>query len=170
VSGGSPLPLPRWTVGVEETTTSRTCDRVRRRRWLWRLVHDLEIVKWTTTSTTCVFVKSSSTTFVREHSPRFRSSRVSSPLLPSHRVLMASLCSCVGKFLFSMLWTHQGAPVGLPGGVTGAVGCGYSPGEWRRGERGVGEDLGKIWGMHGLGCLLSLISQKFKQCHGWGLF
>jgi hypothetical protein len=26
------------------------CDRVRRHRRLWRLVHDLEIVKWTTTS------------------------------------------------------------------------------------------------------------------------
>jgi hypothetical protein len=31
---------------------NRTCDRVRRRRRLWRLIHDLEIVKWTTTSTT----------------------------------------------------------------------------------------------------------------------
>jgi hypothetical protein len=45
VSGGSLLPLPRWTEGVEETTTSRTCDRVWGRRRLWRRVHDLEIVK-----------------------------------------------------------------------------------------------------------------------------
>jgi hypothetical protein len=45
-------PLPRCTEGVEESTTSRTCDRVRGRRWLWRRVHDLVIVKWTTTSTT----------------------------------------------------------------------------------------------------------------------
>jgi hypothetical protein len=37
---------------MEETTISRTCDRVRRCRRLWRLVHDREIVKWTTTSTT----------------------------------------------------------------------------------------------------------------------
>jgi hypothetical protein len=54
--------------------------------------------------------------------------------------------------------------VGLPGGVTGAVGCGYSPGEWRRGERVVGEDLGKIWGMHGLGPFsLSLSFLKYSN-------
>jgi hypothetical protein len=52
VSGGSLLPLPRWTEGVEESTTSHTCDWVWRRRRLWRRVHDLEIVKWTTISTT----------------------------------------------------------------------------------------------------------------------
>jgi hypothetical protein len=34
------------------TSPNRTCDRVWRRRWLWRLVYDLVIVKWTTTSTT----------------------------------------------------------------------------------------------------------------------
>jgi hypothetical protein len=114
VSGGSRLPLPRWTMDVEETTTSRACDWVRRCRRLWRLVHDLEIVKWTTTSTmrktmstTCVFVKSPSAMFVRERNSRFRSSRVSSSLLPSRRVFLASLCSCVGKFLFPMLRTHQ---------------------------------------------------------------
>jgi hypothetical protein len=59
------------------TSPNRMCDQVRRRRRMWRLVHDLEIVKWTTTSTTCIFVESSSTTFVQERNPRFRSSRVS---------------------------------------------------------------------------------------------
>jgi hypothetical protein len=83
VSGRSLLPLPRWTKGMEETTTSCMCDRVWRRHWLWRLVHNLEIVKWMTMSTTCVFVKSSSATFVQECKPRFWSSRVSSSLLPS---------------------------------------------------------------------------------------
>jgi hypothetical protein len=52
---------------VWRMSPSRTCDRVRRRRRLWRLVHNLEIVKWTTTSTTYVFIESSSTMFVREH-------------------------------------------------------------------------------------------------------
>jgi hypothetical protein len=67
VSGGSLLPLPSSTEGVEETSASRTCDRVRRRRRLWRLVHDLEIIKWTTASTRYVFIESSSAMFVREH-------------------------------------------------------------------------------------------------------
>jgi hypothetical protein len=48
--------------------------------------------------TTCVFVKSPSATFVRERNPRFRSLRVSSPLLPSRRVFLASLCSCIWIF------------------------------------------------------------------------
>jgi hypothetical protein len=74
---------------------------------MWRLVHDRKIFKWTTTSTTCVFVESSSATFVWERNPCFRSSRVSSLLLPSRRVFLASLCSCIGKILFSMLRTHQ---------------------------------------------------------------
>jgi hypothetical protein len=52
VSGGSLLPLPRWTEGVEESTISRMCIRARGRRRLWRCVHDLMIVKWTTTLTT----------------------------------------------------------------------------------------------------------------------
>jgi hypothetical protein len=43
-----------------------------------RQVNDyVDYVKWTTTSTTCVFIESSLTTFVQEHNPRFRSSRVS---------------------------------------------------------------------------------------------
>jgi hypothetical protein len=46
----------------------------------------------------CVFVESPSATFVRERNPRFWSSRVSSLLLPSRRVFLASLCSCVGIF------------------------------------------------------------------------
>jgi hypothetical protein len=50
---------------------------------------------------------SSSTMFVRELNPCFRSLRVSSLLLPSRRVLLTSLFSCVGKFLFSMLRTHH---------------------------------------------------------------
>jgi hypothetical protein len=50
VFGGSLLPLPRWTEGVEESTSSCTCDRARGRCQLWRRVHDLVIVKWTTTS------------------------------------------------------------------------------------------------------------------------
>jgi hypothetical protein len=50
---------------------SHMCDRVWRRRQFWRLVHDLVIVKWTTTSTTYVFIEFSSTTFVREHKPHF---------------------------------------------------------------------------------------------------
>jgi hypothetical protein len=62
---------------------NRTCDRVWRRRRLWRLVHDLVIVKWTTTLTTSSerlhqlrqvndyvdyvrLCKSSPSTFVRE--------------------------------------------------------------------------------------------------------
>jgi hypothetical protein len=57
-----------------------------------------DYVKWTTTSSTCVFVKSSSATFVRERNPRFQSMRVSSLLLPSRRVFLASLCPCVGIF------------------------------------------------------------------------
>jgi hypothetical protein len=60
------------------------------------------------------------------------------------------------------------------------VGCGYSPSEWRRGERGVGEDLSKIWCMHGLGSLLSLSFLKnsnngmaraflvwYESAHAW---
>jgi hypothetical protein len=53
------------------TSSSRTCDRVRRRRRLWRLVQDLVIVKWTTMSTTYIFIESSSIIFVRERKPRF---------------------------------------------------------------------------------------------------
>jgi hypothetical protein len=45
------------------TSPNRTCDRLRRRRRLWRLVHDLEIVKWTTTY---IYIESSSAMFVRE--------------------------------------------------------------------------------------------------------
>jgi hypothetical protein len=57
-----------------------------------------DYVKWTTMSTTCVFFKFPSAMFVRERNPHFRSSRVSSPLLPSRRVFLSSLCSCVGNF------------------------------------------------------------------------
>jgi hypothetical protein len=39
--------------------------------------HYIDYVKWTTTSTPCVFIKSPSATFVRERNPRYRSSRVS---------------------------------------------------------------------------------------------
>jgi hypothetical protein len=46
------------------------------------------------------FVKSPSATFVRERNPHFWSLRVSSPLLPSRRVFLASLCSCVEIFCF----------------------------------------------------------------------
>jgi hypothetical protein len=49
-------------------------------------------------STTYVFIESSSAKFVWEHNPRFRSSRVSSPLLPSHRVFLASFVFMRRKF------------------------------------------------------------------------
>jgi hypothetical protein len=52
VSGRSLLLLPRWTEDVEESTMSCTCDRARGRCRLWRRVHDLVIVKWTTMLTT----------------------------------------------------------------------------------------------------------------------
>jgi hypothetical protein len=116
VSGGSLLPLPRWTEGVKESMSSCTCDRARGRCQLWHRVHDLVIVKWTTTSTTS--------------SERLRRLRASSSTLHRQRlcgnVIPASglwglvnrcyhlvefswlvLCSCVGNFLFSMLRTHQ---------------------------------------------------------------
>jgi hypothetical protein len=68
--GGVPAdPYFRCPAGPRawRTSPNRTCDRVRRCRRLWRLGHDLEIVKWTTTSTTYVYIESSSATFVREH-------------------------------------------------------------------------------------------------------
>jgi hypothetical protein len=37
---------------VWRLSPNHTCDRVRGRHRLWHRVHDLEIVKWTTTSTT----------------------------------------------------------------------------------------------------------------------
>jgi hypothetical protein len=63
-----------------------------------------------------------------------------------------------------------GVPVGLSGGVAGSVGCAYPPGEWGRGERGFGEDLGKILMHAWLKFLLSpSFSQNFEQWHGWGI-
>jgi hypothetical protein len=69
------------------TSPNRTYDRVCRRCRLWRLIHDLEIIKWTTTSTTYIYTilrsssdrlcSSSLTMFVRERKYRFRSSRLS---------------------------------------------------------------------------------------------
>jgi hypothetical protein len=49
------------------------------------------------------------------------------------------------------------------------VGCAYPPGEWRRGEREVGRDLGKILCMHGSGfpLLLSFL-ENFESRLGWG--
>jgi hypothetical protein len=80
--GGSLLPLPRWTEGMEDVTEPYVWPNTEEppvvapctRSW------DRQVnvyVKWTTMFTTCVFVESSSTTFVRERNPHFRSSRVS---------------------------------------------------------------------------------------------
>jgi hypothetical protein len=52
------------------------------------------------------------------------------------------------------------SPKRLAGGAAWPVGCTYPPGEWRRGERGVGGDLGKILRMHGSGLPLSFFSFK----------
>jgi hypothetical protein len=49
------------------------CTRSRDRQ----VNHYVNYVKWTTTSTTCIFLDSPSATFVRERNPRYRSSRVS---------------------------------------------------------------------------------------------
>jgi hypothetical protein len=52
--GGVPAdPYFRFPTGPRawRTSPNRTCDRVRRRRRMWRLVHDRKIVKWTTKST-----------------------------------------------------------------------------------------------------------------------
>jgi hypothetical protein len=61
-------PYFRYPTGPRawRTSPNRTCDRVRRRHQLWRLVHNLEIVKWMTTSTTYVFIESSLVTFMQE--------------------------------------------------------------------------------------------------------
>jgi hypothetical protein len=84
-SDGSLLPMPRWTEGMEVATelyvwpstevppVVAPCTRSRDRQ----VNHYVDYVKWTTTSTTCVFLDSPSTTFVRERNPRYRSSRVS---------------------------------------------------------------------------------------------
>jgi hypothetical protein len=55
-SGGGGVPVDpyfRCPAGPRawRSSPNRTCDRVRWRRQLWRLAHDLVIVKWTTTST-----------------------------------------------------------------------------------------------------------------------
>jgi hypothetical protein len=53
--GGVPAdPYFRCPAGPRawRSSPNYTCDRVRWRRRLWRRVHDLMIVKWTTTSTT----------------------------------------------------------------------------------------------------------------------
>jgi hypothetical protein len=84
-SGGSLLPLPRWTEGMEVVTEPYVypstgapsvvapCTRSRDRQ----VNHYVDYVKWTTMSTTCVFLDSPPATFVRERNPRYRSSRVS---------------------------------------------------------------------------------------------
>jgi hypothetical protein len=62
----------RQAVRVTEPVVA-PCTRSRDRQ----VNHYVDYVKWTTTSTTCIFVESPSATFVRERNPRYRSSRVS---------------------------------------------------------------------------------------------
>jgi hypothetical protein len=84
-SGGSLLPLPRWTEGMEDVTELYVWPSTKAppvvtpcaRSWDRQVNEYVDYVKWTTTSTMCIFVESSSTTFVWERNPRFRSSRVS---------------------------------------------------------------------------------------------
>jgi hypothetical protein len=74
--------LPRWTEGMDDVIEP----------YVWPSTEAPPVVapytrSWDrqVKSTTCVFVKASSTMFVRKHKPRFRSSRVTFLLLPSRR-------------------------------------------------------------------------------------
>jgi hypothetical protein len=110
--GGVPAdPYFRCPTGPRawRTSPNHSCDRVQRHRRMWRLVHDRKIVKWTTMSTMSSErlrrLRASLSSLHRQCLCRniipasgLRSSRVSSPLLPSRRVFLASLCSCAVIF------------------------------------------------------------------------
>jgi hypothetical protein len=63
----------RRAVRVTEHGVVAPCTRSRDRQ----VNHYVDYVKWTTSSTMCIFLDSPSTTFMRERNPHYRSSRVS---------------------------------------------------------------------------------------------
>jgi hypothetical protein len=62
------------------------------------------------------------------------------------------------------------SPKRLAGGAAWSVGFAYPTSEWRRGERGVGRDLGKILCMHGSGFPLLLLFLKILNKVGLGWY